>query len=306
MRTLMYGLCVIASILAVVGGAAVLPAVAAIDIVAATPELADIAKQVGGDKVSVYSIAKPNQDYHMIEPRPSDVARIARADMVVRVGLDLDLWLDALMNAAGNPKVRRGTPGHVDASVGIAKLEVPREQITGASGDIHVYGNPHYFYDPENGKIIAHNVLEGLIRVSPGNKSLFQSNYERFAKEIDRRTEAWQKELAPFKGRPVVTYHKSAVYFLRRFGLKDFGQLEPRPGIPPSASHVSGLIRRIKDEHVTAMAVESIYPRRFPDLITRETGVKHVVVPYSVGSLGTKSYLDLIDQWVSKYKEALR
>ena len=291
---------------ALAGAAASSCAVAAINVVAATPELANIAKQVGGDRVAVYSIAKPNQDYHLIEPRPSDVARLARADLVVRVGLDLDLWLDALMNAASNPRIRKGAAGYVDASVGIAKLEIPKEQVTGASGDIHVYGNPHYFYDPQNGKTIARNVLQGLIRVSPGNKSVFQNNYDAFAKEIDRRTDAWQKTLAPYKGRPVVTYHKSASYFLRRFGLTDFGQLEPKPGIPPSASHVSGLIRRMKEARVGAMAIESIYPKRFPDLITRETGVKYVIVPYSVGSLGTKSYIDMIDLWVTRYKEALQ
>lgn len=279
---------------------------AAIDIVAATPELADIAKQVGGDKVSVYSVAKPNQDYHVIEPRPSDVSRIARADMVVRVGLDLDLWFDALLNAAGNPRVRKGGPGYVDASVGIARLEVPREQITGASGDVHPYGNPHYFYDPQNGKIIARNILDGLIRVSPANKAVFQSNYDKFADEIDRRTAEWKRELAPYKGENVVTYHQSAVYFLRRFGLKQFGTMEVKPGIPPSASHIADLISRMKDQKVTAVVVESVYPKRFPDLIQRETGVKYVVVPYSVGSLGTKSYLDMIDMWVSRYKQALR
>jgi zinc/manganese transport system substrate-binding protein len=281
-------------------------AMAAINVIASTPELADITKQVGGNKVSVYSIAKPNQDYHMIEPRPSDVSKIRRAGMVVRIGLDLDLWLDALMNAAGNTKVRKGAPGYVDASVGIKRLEVPSEQITGASGDIHVYGNPHYFYDPENGKIIAHNVLEGLIRVSPGNKSAFQSNYDRFAAIIDERTTAWQKELAPYRGRPVVIYHASAIYFIRRFGLVQFGELEPKPGIPPSASHVSDLIKRMKDGHVKAMAIESIYPKRFPDLIARETGAKYQIVPYSVGSLGTKNYVDLIDMWVTKYREALK
>jgi len=286
--------------------AVALPAAAAIDIVAATPELADIAKQVGGDKVSVYSIAKPNQDYHVIEPRPSDVSRIARADMVVRVGLDLDLWFDALSNAAGNPKVRKGGPGYVDASVGIARLEVPREQITGASGDIHPYGNPHYFYDPQNGKIIARNILDGLIRVSPANKSVFQSNYDKFADEIDRRTAEWKRELAPFRGENVVTYHQSAIYFLRRFGLKQFGTMEVKPGIPPSASHIADLIKKMKEQKVKAVVVESVYPKRFPDLIQRETGINYVVVPYSVGSLGTRSYIDMIDTWVSRYKQALK
>lgn len=305
MNTLLRTALAVVFSLVIAAGVVSSPAAAAIDIVAATPELADIARQVGGDRVSVCSIAKPNQDYHMIEPRPSDVSRIARAEMVVRIGMDLDLWLDALMNAASNPKVRKGAAGYVDASVGIRKLEIPKEQITGASGDIHVYGNPHYFYDPENAKIIAHNVLEGLVRISPGGKSYFEGNYERFAKDIDRHIDEWKKELAPYKGKRVVTYHQSAIYFLQRFGLRGFGTLEVKPGIPPSASHVSDLIRRMKDEHVTAMAIESIYPRRFPDLIKRETGANYVVVPYSVGSLGTKSYVDLIDMWVARYKDAL-
>jgi zinc/manganese transport system substrate-binding protein len=210
------------------------------------------------------------------------------------------------MNAAGNPKVRKGAPGYVDGSVGVARLEVPREQITGASGDIHVYGNPHYFYDPENGKVVAHNVLEGLIRVSPSNRSFFQNNYERFAAEIDSRMAGWKREMAPYRGRPVVTYHASAVYFLHRFGLSDFGQLEPKPGIPPSASHVGDLIRRMKEHKVTAVVIESVYPRRFPDLIARETGAKYTVVPYSVGALGTKNYFDLINAWVNGYKDVLQ
>jgi ABC-type Zn uptake system ZnuABC Zn-binding protein ZnuA len=284
----------------------IIPTFASVDVVAATPELADIAKQIGGSAVSVYSVAKPNQDYHMIEPRPSDVSRIARADLVIRVGLDLDMWMDALINASGNRRVKQGGSGYVDASIGIERLEVPKTQITGASGDIHIYGNPHYFYDPENGKIIASNILKGLIRVSPDNKASFQNNFERFVSDIDKRMVGWRKELAPYKGRAVVTYHQSATYFLRRFGLRLLDTLEVKPGIPPSASHVSELIEKMRSGHVTAMVIESIYPRKFPDMVARETGIKYVVVPYSVGALGTKSYIDLIDKWVDGYKEALK
>ncbi|MHB1456017.1 MAG: metal ABC transporter substrate-binding protein [Armatimonadota bacterium] len=282
-----------------------LSAAASINVIASTPELADITKQVGGDRVSVYSIAKPNHDYHMIEPRPSDVSRISKADLVIRVGLDLDMWMDALLNAAGNKHVSKNGPGYVDTSIGIVKLDVPHEQVTGASGDIHVYGNPHYFYDPENGKIIARNILRGLIKVSPGNKAVFENNYQGFTNQLDSRISEWKKELNPYKGRSVITYHKSSVYFLRRFGLKQFGELEPKPGIPPTAPHIKAMIKRIKEEKVTAMVIDSIYSRKFPDLITRETGVKYVVTPYSVGSLGTKSYLSMIELMVSKYKEAL-
>ncbi len=305
MRTRTNGLLTAALALALSIGA-LTSALAAIDVVAATPELADIAKQVGGSKVSVYSIAKPNQDYHLIDPRPSDVSRIAKADLVVRTGLDLDMWMDALINAASNPKVRRGGQGYVDASIGIPKLEVPKEQITGASGDIHVYGNPHYFYDPENAKTIARNILRGLSRVSPSNKADFESNYKKFAAAIDEHMDRWQKQLAPYKGKPVVTYHQSAIYFLKRFGLRPFATLEEKPGIPPTAPHVSSLLHRMKDNKVDALVIESIYPKRFPDLVSRETGAKYQVVPYSVGSMGTKSYFDLIDKWVDGYVSALR
>jgi len=278
----------------------------ALQVVAATPELADIARQVGGSKVSVHSVARPDQDYHLVEARPSDVARVARADLVVGVGMDLDLWMDALLNAAGNRQVNRGGPGYVDASVGITKLEVPSEQITGASGDIHVYGNPHYFYDPEQAKVIARNVQWGLERVDPAGGSTYLSNCERFAAEVDRMMAGWAKLLAPYRGRPVVTYHKSAAYFLRRFGLREFDTLEPKPGIPPSAAHLHQLIARMKSERVTAMVVDSIYSRRFPEMVARETGARYVITPYSAGSLGTKGYLGMIDLMVHRYLEALR
>jgi zinc/manganese transport system substrate-binding protein len=279
---------------------------AAVEVVAAVPELADIARQVGGDKVSVYCIAKPNQDYHMIEARPSDVSRIAKADVVVRTGMDLDLWLDALLNAAGNRKVSRGGAGYVDASVGVHKLEVPTGAVTGASGDIHVYGNPHYFYDPVSAKFIAYNIVMGLDRVAPGNAATFNANYKRFNAEIDRRMAGWARELAPYRGRAVVIYHKSAAYFLQRFGLKEFGTLEAKPGIPPSAAHVSNLISRMKAGGVNAVVIESVYPRQFPDMVARSTGAKLAITPYSVGSLGTKTYFDLIDMWVDKYRQALQ
>jgi zinc/manganese transport system substrate-binding protein len=286
--------------------ATVVPAHAAISVVVATPELADIARTVGGNKVSVYSIAKANQDYHMIEPRPSDVSRIAQADMVVRVGLDLDMWFDSLINASGNRLIARGGAGYVDASVGIRKLQVPDEQITGASGDIHVYGNPHYFYDPINAKFIAYNITVGLDRVSPANAATFNANYKTFTAEIDRRMAGWTRELAPYRGRQVVIYHESAAYFLHRFGLKEFGTLEAKPGIPPSAAHVGNLISRMKASGVQTVVVESVYPRQFPNMVVRETGAKLGITPYNIGSLGTKGYLDLISMWVRVYRQTLQ
>jgi ABC-type Zn uptake system ZnuABC Zn-binding protein ZnuA len=276
------------------------PASAAISIVAATPDLADIAKQVGGDRVSVYSIAKPNQDLHMIEPRPSDVSRIARADLVVRVGMDLDLWLDALMNAAGNGRVNRGGRGYVDASVGIQRLEVPREQITGASGDIHVYGNPHYWLDPLNGEIISGNILDGLKRVSPADGNYFEKNRNAFLANLRAAMRRWQEKLAPYKGCKIVNYHDAWPYFVRRFNLKVLGCIEPKPGIPPTASHIASLIERVKAEkQPVVIADAAFYPDQAAKTIAARTGAKFVVIPSSVGGAkGADNFLSLFDHIV--------
>jgi ABC-type Zn uptake system ZnuABC Zn-binding protein ZnuA len=276
------------------------PALAAITVVAATPDLADIAKRVGGDRVSVYSIARPNQDLHTIEPRPSDVARIARADLVVRVGMDLDLWLDALMNAAGNGRVNRGGRGYVDASAGIQKLEVPREQITGASGDIHVYGNPHYWLDPLNGEIISASILEGLKRVSPADAGYFEKNRNAFLAALRSAVRRWQEELGPYRGRKIVNYHDAWPYFVRRFNLKILECIEPKPGIPPTASHIASLIEQIKAEkQPVVIADAAYYSDKAAKTIAARTGARFVVIPSSVGGAkGADNFLSLFDHIV--------
>lgn len=273
------------------------PAPAAVKVVAATRDLADIAKRVGGDRVSVSSIARANQDLHMIEPRPSDVLQVKRADLVVRVGMDLDLWMDALLNAAGNGRVNRGTSGYVDASVGIRKLEVPREQITGASGDIHVYGNPHYWLDPLNGEVISANILQGLTRVAPADASYFAKNREAFVTELRAAVQRWQTALKPYRGRKLVTYHDAWPYFVKRFDLKVLDCLEPKPGIPPTASHIASLIARIKSEkQPVAIADAAYYPDKAAKTIAAKTGAKFVVIPSSVGGAkGADNYLSLFD-----------
>ena len=280
-------------------------AAATVNVVASTPELADIAKQVGGDKVSVYTVARPDEDYHRLEARPSQVAQIARAKLVVRVGMDLDLWMDALLNAAGNRGVNKGGAGYVDASREITKLEVPRQRVTGASGDIHVYGNPHYWLDPANAKIIAGEILARLKKVAGSDAAHFQGNHDAFCKKIDQRLAGWNKTLAPYRGRSAVVYHREWVYFLQRFGLREAGALEPKPGIPPSAGHIAQVIMDMKAQKVRAIIVPTIYPLKFPNMVAKDTGAKIAIVPYSVGSLKTKNYFDYIDLIVKRFKEAL-
>jgi ABC-type Zn uptake system ZnuABC Zn-binding protein ZnuA len=273
------------------------PAHATVTVVAATLDLADIAKQVGGNRVSVSSIARPNQDLHMIEPRPSDVLRVKRADLVVRVGLDLDLWMDALLNAAANGRVNRGAPGHVDASVGIRKLEVPRQQITGASGDIHVYGNPHYWLDPLNGEIISANILAGLKRVSPADANYFEHNRQAFVAKLRAAVHRWQERMGPYRGRKIVIYHDAWPYFVQRFNLQVLGCIEPKPGIPPTASHIASLIEQIKAEkQPVVIADAAFYPDKAAKTIAARTGATFTVIPSSVGGAkGASDYISLFD-----------
>ncbi len=278
---------------------------AAIDIAASLPELAAIAREVGGQKVVVYSIARPEANYHTVELRPSDVQRIAKADLVVRSGLGLDSWMDALMRAAGNRSLNKGGAAYVDGSEGIPTLDKPQSSISGASGDVHPDGNPHYYYDPIYAKFAARNIVRGLIRVDAANAAYYRGQLADFYKQIDGKMAGWNKEMAPFAGKSLVTYHESYDYFLRRFGLRIYNTLEPKPGIPPSAAHVNRLIQGMKADGIKAILVESIYSTKYPDLVARQLGVKYVVAPYSVGSMGTKTYFDLIDLLVDKTKQAL-
>jgi zinc/manganese transport system substrate-binding protein len=213
--------------------------------------------------------------------------------------------MDSLMNAAGNGRLNRGGAGYVDASANIPRIEVPQAGITGASGDVHPQGNPHYYYDPIYAKRIAQNIVRGLIRVDAKNADDYRRNYVAFNKSIDARMSGWRSALAPFAGKSVVTYHLNYNYFLRRFGLRQYGSLEPKPGIPPSARHISQLISQMKRDNIKGMLIEGIYPHRFADLMGRQLGVTPQFGPFSVQYYSGAGYINLIDSLVSKTKSAL-
>ncbi|MHB9110542.1 MAG: metal ABC transporter substrate-binding protein [Armatimonadota bacterium] len=283
----------------------IVPALAAVKVVTTTTDLAAITREVGGSRVQVESLARGDQDLHRVEPRPSFVARLTRAKMIVRVGMDLDTWMDALLQAARNGDIGKGGKGYVDASAGIKPLEVPSGKVDGSKGDIHIYGNPHYWLDPENGKIIARNILAGLKRVDPEGAAVYQQNYDRFVKRIDERMEAWNKRMAPLRGTKVVQYHTTFNYFLHRFGISVAGMLETKPGIPPSAAHVSELIADMKRDKVRIVMTTGYYPARFTDLVRRETGAAVLVLPSSIGgSKAATDYFTLFDTIVEQMRAA--
>jgi zinc/manganese transport system substrate-binding protein len=271
-------------------------AFAKVNVVTSYTEIADIARQVGGNRVDVVSIARGVDNPHQIDPRPSQVVKLARADLFCRIGMDLDLWADALLNAARNGKVMPNGSGYVDCSKGVRRMEIPSGRIDPSHGDIHIYGNPHFAIDPVNGKIIAANIAEGLKRVDPAGASIYTANLNEIENKVDALLKGWKAMLAPYKGASVVTYHKTWIYFLNRFGLKEFGNVEDRPGIPPTPTHISNLIRAMKNANVKLIITEPFRPRGFVDQIARQTGARVVVLPISVGGApGANDYLSLID-----------
>jgi zinc/manganese transport system substrate-binding protein len=285
------------------GGA---PAQARVRVIAATENLAWVTDQIGGTLVSTDYLSRGDQDPHMIEPRPSQVVKLARADMLVRIGMDLDLWLDSLLDAARNPKIARGASGYVDAHVGLRPLEVPSGKLDPSMGDIHIYGNPHYEFSPEVMRtIVARNILAGLVRIDPGNAATYRSNYNALSTRLQEAEQRWRATLAPFRGREVVTYHKTFPYMLDYFGLKEFANVEPKPGIKPSAGHVAQVAQEMKQNGVKVIIAESYRPREFSDLLARQSGGKVVQVPAGIGGeKGIDSYFALMDAIVNRIAAA--
>jgi zinc/manganese transport system substrate-binding protein len=287
--------------------AAVPKARAEINVVTTDSTLAHIAREVGGDKVRVDSLSKPTDDPHHVEPTPSMVVKVARAQVVARIGMDLDGWLDAVLDKAGNTNVVRGGKGYADCSTNLVAQEMPPAKLDPSMGDIHVYGNPHYLMDPANGILAAGNIAAALIKVDPKNQPYYHDRFVRFGEEIKTRLADWKKQLAPFRGSLITTYHRSWVYFMSRFGLKEFGTIEPKPGIPPSQGHVNDLVRGMKESKVPVILVENFRSRRYPDLIASQTGAKAVYVPLSVGAeAGADSYFKLFDTIVGRLAAALK
>ena len=273
------------------------PAGATVNVVAATEDLADLTRQVGGDKVKVESIARGYQDPHFVEAKPSFILKLAKADLLVVVGRELEIgWLPPLITQSRNAKIQVGAEGYLDASLTARILEIPTGQITRAMGDVHPLGNPHYWLDPGNGRRVAQAIVEKLARMSPGDAAYFQARYAEFDKRLAEAEKRWDAMIAPYKGLKIVTYHRSWPNFAERFGLEVVGYVEPRPGIPPSPSHTLDLIAEMKRQNVKILLVEPYFDLKTPQSIARETGAKVLVMSPSVG--GEKpitDYLALFD-----------
>lgn len=278
---------------------AVVPAAAQgrLNVITTTEDLASIVREVGGDRVTVEAIARGYQDPHFVEAKPSFILRLQRAELLVLVGRDLEIgWLPPLVQQSRNSKIQIGADGYLDASLRARILEIPTGQITRAMGDVHPLGNPHYWLDPENGKVIAQAVFEKTAQFRPGDRAFFAQRLADFNARIDAAVKRWAEMMAPYKGLKVVTYHRSFPNFAERFGLDVIGYVEPRPGIPPSPQHTLDLINEMKRQNVKLVLVEPYFDLRTPKAIGRETGADVLVMPPSVGGTPeARDYLGLFD-----------
>jgi zinc/manganese transport system substrate-binding protein len=268
-------------------------------VITTSTDLKSIAEYIGGDKVNVESLTKGYANPHEVDAKPSFMVKLRKADVFIRIGLDLEQWAQLLIDGARNPHIRFGAPGHVIVAVGVDLQGLAVRggaMIDRSLGDVHIYGNPHFWLDPLNGKIIAQNILEGLKRNSPENAKYFQNNKRLFDKEIDTRMIKWRKKIKPYFGTNVIAYHRSWPNFSKRFGVNVVGYVEVRPGIAPSPAHIATLIKRMKSEDIRVLIREPCYETKIPKFISSKTGATVLTLPVSVeGVSEVKDYFELFD-----------
>ncbi|MDB4967553.1 MAG: hypothetical protein JWN44_3242 [Myxococcales bacterium] len=275
---------------------------AKVHVVTSIETFADLARRVGGDRVDVKPLSHGYMDPHFVEPKPSLVLDLNRADLLVHVGLELEIgWLPPLILASRNERIQPGQPGNLDASARIPVLDVPTTKVDRSMGDIHAAGNPHYWIPPENALVIAREIADRLKAIDGAGTEVYTANLKRFEDELAHRRGEWEKRAASVKGVKVVTYHKSWSYVSKWLGLVEIGYVEPKPGIPAPPSHIASLIGFMRREGAKLILMESFYPRNTVDLVAQKAGAKTLVMPSDVGATSDiKDYFGLVDAVIAK------
>lgn len=279
------------------------PAWAGLKVVTTTTNLADLTRKVGGEFVSVTSIAKGSQDVHFIEAKPSYMVGLSKADLLIAVGFDLEAgWLPLLQRGSRNPKVNSGTAGYLEVAELVPNvLERPKGKVTRADGDVHPDGNPHVMLSPTNAVVIADAIAKKLGELDKAHQEQFLANSKAFAEQIAGKMPGWKDKVAASKVNNIVTYHKTLSYFLDTFGITSAIQIEPKPGVPPSTKHVLKVIKTVKDDKIPLILVENYFDDSAAKRIQKETpGVKVKTVPVAVGgAAGVDDLIALYDQLVT-------
>ncbi|MCS7228180.1 MAG: metal ABC transporter substrate-binding protein [Endomicrobia bacterium] len=269
-------------------------------VVTTTEDLADFVKNVGRDKVEVVSLVFGWQDPHRVELRPSMVFHLKKASLVVKIGMDLDSWVDNLIFASGNKKIFYGEVGYLDCSINIKKLEVPEGKVHPGMGEIHIYGNPHYWLSPTNAKVVVEEISKKLSQLMPEYKEYFEDNTKKYINLLDKKIVEWRQKIDSLENKKIVSYHKTFVYFFDFFDLKEIATIEPLPGIPPTPKNLKEVIEKINLYKPAMILHENFYPIKHTEFVSKSTGIKYKVVAVSVGGKKEiKDYITLIDTLVN-------
>lgn len=274
---------------------------AEVKVVTTIPDLADLTRHIGGEKVRVEAIVRGSQNPHFVDVKPSYMLKLKAADIFLMIGMELELWAQQLIDGSRNDRLMV-----VDLSRPISKLEVP-VKVDGSLGDIHRFGNPHYWLDPRNVRTIVGEIVTALAKVSPADEQTFRRNAERYLSMLDMKTAEWEEIMRPYRGSKIVTFHRSWSYFAAWLGLDVVDQVEPKPGIPPTPSHTAELIRKVREGNIKVIIVEPFYDMSAPEQIARATGAKVIRLATSVGGVEpAKDYISMMEYNVMTLAAALR
>jgi zinc/manganese transport system substrate-binding protein len=281
---------------------------AQLKVVTSTTDLYDIAKAVGGDKITASHIGEGYQDPHFIEAKPSFVLQLRNADVWAFVGLDLEIgWMPLLLDGARNPKLRQGGTGYVDVSRAIPLLDIPSGNVDRSQGDVHPLGNPHYWLDPENGRRIARLFRDKFVQLDAKNAATYNSNEQAFEARLNAAEKTWAPLIAQIKGKPVVAWHTSWRYFAEYTGMNIVAFMEPKPGVPPSVSHLAEVMADMRRTGAKVIVMEPFYDRKQGDLVAGRVGGTVLVLPPSVGGVaGANDYITLMTRDIQQLAAALQ
>jgi ABC-type Zn uptake system ZnuABC Zn-binding protein ZnuA len=274
---------------------------ATVRVVTTLPDLADFARNIGGDRVQVDYIVRGDQNPHFVEVKPSYMMKLKSADLFLMIGMELEMWAPQIIDGS-----RNSTLQVVDLSKNIEKLEIPA-RADASQGDVHRFGNPHYWLNPRNVRVMVQEILEELVHIAPGDEQYFRANAAAFLRKLDAKIPEWEALMKPFAGNRIVTFHRSWTYFAGWLGLVVADQVEPKPGIQPSPSHTAELIRLVRDGNIRAIVVEPFYDRSAAEQIARSTNAKVLRLVTSVGGVDeAKDYISMMDYNVRTLAGALK
>lgn len=279
---------------------------AEINVVATTPDLASVAKAVGGEYAHVKALALATQDPHFVDARPNLALDLAKADLLVSVGVQLEVgWLPTLLTASRNGAIQPGGKGYLDASTLVSLLEVPPRKVDRSMGDVHPGGNPHFMYDPRRAARVALGIANRMSQLDPAHRDNFAANAKAFNDKLAKWRQHWEKELTQLKGARVIAYHKSMAYMADWLGFAVTTYLEPKPGIPPNPGHVAQVIQVGKSGGVRLLIQESYYPSKTSELVAQKIGAKVAVIPGGPDFPGNESYIGFVNRYVERLKASL-